>query len=107
MTLGLRTKMLPLFGFLVVIVAGNFAIHLIANRNAAEQQSWVFHTHNVIGKSEAFLGHMRDAETGQRGFLLTNLPKYLEPYNTGIRNSHSDLTALKRLTRTTPYNNRA
>jgi two-component sensor histidine kinase/CHASE3 domain sensor protein len=29
------------------------------------------------------LDHVRDGETGQRGFLLTGDPRYLEPYTTG------------------------
>lgn len=33
--------------------------------------------------AERFLGHLRDAETGQRGYLLTGLASYLQPFTEG------------------------
>jgi diguanylate cyclase (GGDEF)-like protein len=52
-----------------------------------EKLSWVIHTHNVIASSEKLLSCMKDAETGQRGYLLTQEVMYLEPYYTGISNA--------------------
>lgn len=40
---------------------------------------------------------MLDAETGQRGYLLTGDPRYLEPYNTATRDIIQNLDALRRL----------
>jgi signal transduction histidine kinase len=40
---------------------------------------------------------MLDAETGQRGYLLTGDPRYLEPYNTATRDIVQNLDALGRL----------
>lgn len=98
MSLGLRTKLLLLFGLLTVISLANYAILRQIERRAAHQQAWLVHTHEVIAQSLAFWGHMRDAETGQRGFLLTQDEAYLEPYHIGVANSESDLRELKRLT---------
>lgn len=33
--------------------------------------------------AERFLGHLRDAETGQRGYMLTGTASYLVPFTTG------------------------
>ncbi|MCP3699549.1 MAG: diguanylate cyclase, partial [Aliivibrio sp.] len=41
---------------------------------------WVIHTHDVITNSEKLLSSFKDAETGQRGYLLTNNVSYLQPY---------------------------
>ena len=41
--------------------------------------------------------HVLDAETGQRGFLLTGEERYLEPYNRAIRDIPADLASLKSL----------
>ncbi len=46
-----------------------------------QQQAWVTHTYQVIDTLRSLLGHSADAETGQRGYLLTHKPAYLEPYN--------------------------
>ncbi len=49
--------------------------------NAREAQLWVRHTYEVLrGVDDLKLG-LREAETGQRGFLLTGDQAYLAPYN--------------------------
>ena len=40
----------------------------------------VAHTHEVIVSLGAVLSAMKDAETGQRGFILTGTEKYLDPF---------------------------
>ena len=42
------------------------------------------------------LQHMLDAETGQRGYLLTGDPKYLEPYDTATADINQTLDTLRR-----------
>lgn len=44
-------------------------------------QKWVDHTHQVILTIETILSRTKDAETGQRGYLLTGQEEFLEPYN--------------------------
>ncbi|PSB23999.1 response regulator [Stenomitos frigidus] len=48
----------------------------------AERES---HTYEVIGQIEDLLSHLKDAETGQRGYVITGDEKYLEPYNAAVR----------------------
>ena len=47
------------------------------------------------------LQNMLDAETGQRGYLLTGDPRYLEPYNAAIDETGQNLDSLRVLL--TPY----
>ena len=44
----------------------------------------VVHSHEVITRLGGLLSSIQDAETGQRGFLLTNTDRYLEPYNAAL-----------------------
>ncbi|MDJ1181658.1 CHASE3 domain-containing protein [Roseofilum casamattae] len=76
---------------LVVFVAGE--------KQASEDNYWVTHTHEVIATTANFEKQLVDAETGQRGFLLTDSPTYLEPYYTGRRGATEKLNRLKFLTR--------
>src|SRR5206468_2837873 len=39
------------------------------------------HTGQVLDATETLLSALKDAETGQRGYLLTGEKKYLEPYD--------------------------
>ena len=55
------------------------------------QQSWVAHREAAARSTrtrllaQQLLNHLGDAETGQRGYLLTGDLRYLEPYETGLR----------------------
>nr|WP_250893732.1 response regulator [Croceibacterium selenioxidans] len=44
----------------------------------------VQHTHTVITSLDELISSLQDAETGQRGFLLTGREDYLVPYNEAI-----------------------
>ncbi|MBG0814824.1 methyl-accepting chemotaxis protein [Planomonospora sp. ID82291] len=45
-----------------------------------ENEGWVAHTHTVIGRLDGVLSTLKDAETGQRGYLITAEDSYLGPY---------------------------
>jgi len=48
----------------------------------------------VLALNETVVDRMRDAETGQRGFLLTGRPEYLEPYNTAVERVSNEIGEL-------------
>jgi methyl-accepting chemotaxis protein len=45
-----------------------------------ENEKWVAHTHTVLNKLDGVLSTLKDAETGQRGYLITAEESYLGPY---------------------------
>ncbi|GGK70543.1 chemotaxis protein [Planomonospora parontospora subsp. parontospora] len=45
-----------------------------------ENEKWVAHTHQVLNKLDGVLSTLKDAETGQRGYLITAEESYLGPY---------------------------
>src|SRR5579859_1943925 len=48
----------------------------------------------VLALNQNLLNHLLDAETGQRGFLLTGRPEYLEPYNAALIKVRAELGEL-------------
>ena len=68
------------------------------NETSKEESLWVEHTQKVIIEIKDFLSAIQDAETGQRGYLLTSNPAYLEPYDLGIVKAKQSLETLKELT---------
>jgi methyl-accepting chemotaxis protein len=48
-----------------------------------DASKWVNHTYEVIRTGENVSAAMVDMETGQRGFMVTGIDEYLEPYNNG------------------------
>jgi PAS domain S-box-containing protein len=63
-----------------------------------EANNWVKHTHEVLTELETTLSTLKDAETGQRGYLLTGDEHYLEPYNQAKSQINGQLQKLKTLT---------
>jgi CheY-like chemotaxis protein/CHASE3 domain sensor protein len=73
----------PLLGFVVAVAAVIFIALLtfraMQTRSIAAQR--VTHTLEVVEQLQSVLSFAKDAETGQRGFLLTGEDPYLEPFN--------------------------
>jgi signal transduction histidine kinase len=61
-------------------------------------EDWVQHTWHVINQVESVMGSTKDAETGNRGFLLTGDESYLTPYTSALQELPAELDNLKRLT---------
>jgi signal transduction histidine kinase len=80
--------------FLIFINEASFRKSTEAAANIEEAQK----TRGAINK---LLQHMLDAETGQRGYLLTGDERYLEPYNAALADIDHNLDALRQLF--TPY----
>src|ERR1700748_1618762 len=58
----------------------------------------IVHSHEVITTLDALFSTMQDAETGQRGYLLTGSEKYLQPYEDARSKVSSELSAIATLT---------
>lgn len=86
---------------IVVLGVGGFAGYGSA-RHMVENEKQVAHTHQVINALETFLSTLKDAETGQRGFILTEKDEYLEPYYDGVRRVTGQLDQLKELVSDNP-----
>jgi len=55
------------------------------------------HTYQVLGELEEILSLVKDAETGQRGYLLTGDNRYLEPYNQARASLQAKMEEFRRL----------
>ena len=82
--MSIRTKLVLFLLFLFTLAIANAFLTFKMEAYAEEKSAWVEHTHEVLTETETFLGALKDAETGQRGFLLTKNKHYLEPYNLGL-----------------------
>src|SRR6478735_12160098 len=94
-------------------VIGGFAIllaMLVINTGVTRQkiavqdrnQSWVEHTQQVMLQLAEFESLLKDAETGQRGYLYTGDPRYLEPYNYALAQGYPHVARLAELTADNP-----
>src|ERR1700755_1235841 len=67
-----------------------------------QDRAWVTHTHLVVERLQAIRIDITQAETGQRGYILTGQPEYLESYGTGVATLGQDINALQDLTSDSP-----
>lgn len=82
----------------VLFFLGNAAIAYVNIANVQEAETEVRSTHSVITTLDDVLNAALDAETGQRGFMLTGREAYLEPYTSGLAMIDEKLDELARLT---------
>jgi PAS domain S-box-containing protein len=64
-----------------------------------QSQALVARSFEVVAAAHSFVQAMQDAETGQRGFLITGDDDYLKPYVRGVQAAPVKLDELRRLTR--------
>jgi methyl-accepting chemotaxis protein len=60
------------------------------------------HTYEVLEDLEKVLSSLKDAETGQRGYIITGEERYLDPYRTGTAELNQTIQNLRRLTSDNP-----
>jgi PAS domain S-box-containing protein len=73
-----------------------------AARQFRTSTQWVEQTHLVLEKTADLLSTVKDAETGQRGYLLTRQQTYLGPFLAANERIHGLLQELRALTSKTP-----
>ncbi|HSJ75432.1 MAG TPA: CHASE3 domain-containing protein, partial [Gemmatimonadales bacterium] len=88
-------------GTAAAILLIGLAFMVMVRRNNAAQR-WVDHTQAVLRSADQVIATLVDAETGQRGYLLTGRESYLGPYNTGIKAHVAALDRLRALTLDNP-----
>ncbi len=70
----------------------------VSIRGLIEASGWVDHTNKVIRTLDATLTSVKDAERGQRGFLLTGNNRFLTVYNNSFKEVDIDTRQIRALT---------
>ncbi len=86
------------FGFSILLLLGSSVASFFSIQSLLESSKWVSHTYEVISNLNEVIAPIREAETAQRGFLITNDPLYLEPFHGSFEESLTALEKVKTLT---------
>ncbi len=100
LSLGAKTAIGVSVLFAALIATGILTIGL--RENQAESRQSVIHTYEVLNQLEQVMSAIKDAETGQRGFILTGEDEYLDPYNAAYEKLNEVVAKLSRLTIDSP-----
>ena len=86
------------FVLVLVVLAAVGGVAYVNTQHLLDANRWVLHTHEVQEKLNAFLTSHLNAETRQRGYLITGEDRYLEPYDAALHDIQENLSALRSLT---------
>jgi methyl-accepting chemotaxis protein len=98
MRIGMAAKVTLGFGLAMVLMA---SIGVVSYQNTAKVQDnnrWVQHTHEVLNQVAALESSLKDAETGQRGYLITGRDDYLGPFESARPKADAAVAELRALT---------
>jgi len=90
--------------FVLLLAIGTVAYRSIESLTTTSYA--VAHTHVVLEHIAGTLGQLTDAETGQRGFVITGDEAYLAPYDAAIGMLANGVKALRTLTADNPRQQR-
>lgn len=97
-------KILFWFGLslpMVALLAMAWLVHQTSGRFNSSF-TYVMQNYKVLDIFEQTQAQIVDAEAGQRGYLLTSRPEYLEPYQHAMRSIRANITELEKLTSKDP-----
>ena len=86
---------------LAVLVTGG-VVGYRSVRQLNNDRQMVANSHEVIGALESLLSILKDAESGQRDYLLTEDEKYLEPYDDALKRVRRQVRHIEELSSDNP-----
>jgi methyl-accepting chemotaxis protein len=90
------------FGLALAVLLVVGAVSYYSTTKLSSSAEWVRHTHEVLTGLDALVSGMKDAETGQRGYVITGEARYLEPYNAARDLVDQKLNSVRGLTSDNP-----
>ncbi|WP_369804043.1 CHASE3 domain-containing protein [Siphonobacter sp. SORGH_AS_0500] len=86
------------FSISVILLVFSLVASFYSTQRLITNSELVNHTNEVLLESENIMSHLKDAETGQRGYLITLDPDFLQPYTGAYDKANRSYNTLKNLT---------
>jgi signal transduction histidine kinase len=86
------------FVIIILIAAASYQNEL----RYSESRDMVMHTYEVIQRLDRTFSTLQDAETGQRGYVLTGQNAYLQPFYQAVDQARDQMKSLAQLTADNP-----
>jgi PAS domain S-box-containing protein len=91
-----RSALAVPFALLVLVAGLTFYLEFHERDAFVESRGLVIHSHNIIEAAQTLLSQALDAESGQRGYLLTHDRAYLNSYERASEAAPGSMKALRR-----------
>ncbi len=86
------------FSILILALTVNAAVAFRSTLRLIQNERMVAHTQTVLAELAETLSAVKDAETGQRGFIITGSEAYLSPYRSALAAIDAHVEELRTLT---------
>jgi len=86
--------------FVATAIIAFFSVQFAVDER--EEQGWIVHTYQVIDELKNVLTDAQNAETGQRGYVITRQNQFLDPYHAGVSRARANLQTLQDMTADNP-----
>ena len=106
MALKIKTTISLIIGIILLLLISTLLFSLYTVNKVKSNLKIQIHTRTVIITLKDNLTFMLDAETGERGFIITSDTNYLQPYTVALQNIRSNTAQLRSLTIDNPIQQR-
>ncbi len=79
----------------ILIILSSTIISNSYIQDSQDSSYWVEHTHKVISEAYELQGIIVDLETGLRGYVITGVDEFLEPFNSAKLRWEKEIQVLK------------
>src|ERR1700728_2176474 len=90
-----RSKLATIIAIVGGVLIASLLVILVIGRAAISGNADIVNYHTVIGELQGTLSTLKDAETGQRGYLLTGKDQYLAPHDQAVARIHKEFEILE------------
>lgn len=90
------------FSLILLVIIINAIFSYRATTTLINNQHQVAQTHEVINSLAFLFSTLKDAETGQRGYILTGKESYLQPYKDAVSKFNEEAQIAQELTKNNP-----
>ncbi|RRA98839.1 response regulator [Larkinella rosea] len=86
------------FSFSILLLLLSLVASFYSTQKLISNSQLVNHTNQVLIEAENIISYVKDAETGQRGFIITLDPLFLQPYNGAYEKVQASYNSVRNMT---------
>ncbi len=101
--ISLRSKIYLGFLVAVLLIGATRYFYFLSTNQYIDTALQIQRTQQVMGQLETVISLAKDAETGERGYIITRQESFLEPFALALRNLDREMKDLQTMTARNPY----
>lgn len=101
--ISLRSKIHLCLLAAALLIGGSRYFYFISTNQYIDTALHIQQTQRVLAQLETVISLAKDAETGERGYIITRQERFLEPFELALRNLNREMEDLEAMTATLPF----